>query len=121
MLTSRCIRSISKLSSSARLVRHASRLQQGSCKEGINVQIGLLGRSSTGGQCLAAQGKFGKRFTRSIYATTVAADFARIPEMMANSLIEAAGVDAGVADDDDEMTSSVKKGKHRRINCGWCS
>lgn len=41
--------------------------------------------------------------------------------MMANSLIEAAGVDAGVADDDDKMTSSVKKGKHRRINCGWCS
>lgn len=101
------------------LQRHASRLQQGGCKEGLNVQIGLLGRPSTVGQCLATESKFGRRFARSLYVTTVASDFARIPEMMANSLIEGAGGDADVADDDDEMTSPIKKGKHRRISPGY--
>ena len=43
-------------------------------------------------------------------------DIARIPEMLANSMIEGAGVDSDVADEDEEMSSNVKKGKHRRIN-----
>ena len=36
--------------------------------------------------------------------------------MLANSMIEGAGVDSDVADEDEEMSSNVKKGKHRRIN-----
>jgi len=43
-------------------------------------------------------------------------DIARIPEMLANVMTEGAGVDSDVADEDEEMSSTVKKGKHRRIN-----
>ncbi|KAL9973516.1 hypothetical protein ACROYT_G019985 [Oculina patagonica] len=119
MLTSRCFRSISKLSSSARLVRHASRLQKGSCGEGLVLQSGLLGRSTTGSQFLATQSKFGRRFTRSLCVTAVACDITRIPDMLANAITDGAGVDTDVADEDDEMSSPVKKGKHRRINPGY--
>jgi len=65
---------------------------------------------------LATQSKFGRRFTRSLCVTTVACDIARIPEMLANVMTEGAGVDSDVADEDEEMSSTVKKGKHRRIN-----
>jgi len=101
------------------LQRHASRLQQGSCKEGLILQSGLLGRTSTSGQLLVTQSKFGRRFTRSLCVASVACDIARIPEMLANSMIEGAGVDSDVADEDEEMSSTVKKGKHRRINPGY--
>lgn len=46
-------------------------------------------------------------------------DIARIPEMLANALTEGAGVESDVADEDEEMSSTVKKGKHRRINPGY--
>ena len=59
-----------------------------------------------------------KRLIVVLYYSYVG-DIARIPEMLANALTEAAGVDADVADDDDEMTSPVKKGKHRKINPGY--
>ena len=39
--------------------------------------------------------------------------------MLANALTEGAGVDTDVADEDEEMSSPVKKGKHRRINPGY--
>lgn len=112
MFSSRCFRSISKLSSSARLVLNASK--QGSCGEGLILQSGLLGRSKTSGQFLATQSKFGRRFTRSLYTTTVACDLSRIPEILADAVIEGAGLDSDIADDDDEMSSPVKKGKHMR-------
>lgn len=114
MFTGRCFRSISKVSSAARLMRHASRLQQGSCEQGLATQIGILGRSTTNGQILAVQSKFGRHFTRSLNATSVVCDISRIPEILINSVTEGAGVDSDVSDDDDEMSSPVKKGKHRK-------
>lgn len=39
--------------------------------------------------------------------------------MLANAITEGADVNTDVADDDDEMSSPVKKGKHRRINPGY--
>ncbi|XP_073252697.1 uncharacterized protein [Porites lutea] len=114
MFSSRCFRSISKLSSTARLVRHASRLQQETCREGLILQSGLLGRSATSGQCLATQSKYGRRFTRNLYITTVACDLSRIPEILTNSVTDGAGVDSDIAEDDDEMSSPVKKAKHWR-------
>jgi len=78
------------------------------------IQSGLIGRSMTNGQFLATQNKFGRRFTRNLYTTTVACDLSRIPEILANAVVEGAGVDTDISDDDDEMSSPVKKGKHRR-------
>ena len=46
-------------------------------------------------------------------------DIVRIPEMLANAMAEGAGVESDVADEDEEMSSTVKKGKHRRINPGY--
>ena len=46
-------------------------------------------------------------------------DVTRIPEMLANALIEGAGVDTDIGDEDDEMSSPVKNGKHRRNNPGY--
>ena len=34
-------------------------------------------------------------------------------------MIEGAGADSDVADEDEEMSSTVKKGKHWRINPGY--
>ena len=41
-------------------------------------------------------------------------DLSRIPEILANSVKEGAGLDSDMTDDDDEMSSPVKKGKHRK-------
>ena len=39
-------------------------------------------------------------------------DLSRIPEILTNSVIDGAGVDSDIAEDDDEMSSPVKKAKH---------
>ena len=41
-------------------------------------------------------------------------DLSRIPEILTNSVIDGAGVDSDIAEDDDEMSSPVKKAKHRQ-------
>ena len=41
-------------------------------------------------------------------------DLSRIPEILTNSVIDGAGVDSDIAEDDDEMSSPVKKAKHWR-------
>lgn len=110
MISSRCFRSISKLSSSARLVRHASR--QVSCGQGLIGQDIFLGRSTSVSQFLSTQSQFGRRFTRSLYSATVVCDLSRMPEILVNSLTQGVGVDTDISDDDDEMSSPVQQ-KHR--------
>ena len=39
-------------------------------------------------------------------------DLSRIPGILTNSVIDGAGVDSDIAEDDDEMSSPVKKAKH---------
>ena len=39
-------------------------------------------------------------------------DLSRIPEILTNSVVDGAGVDSDIAEDDDEMSSPVKKAKH---------
>lgn len=63
---------------------------------------------------LTTQSPFGRRFTRSLYSAVVVCDLSRIPEILANSVKEGAGLDSDMTDDDDEMSSPVKKGKHRK-------
>ena len=41
-------------------------------------------------------------------------DLSRIPEILTNPVIDGAGVDSDIAEDDDEMSSPVKKAKHRQ-------
>ena len=41
-------------------------------------------------------------------------DLSRIPEILTNSVIDGAGVDSDIAEDDEEMSSPVKKAKHWR-------
>ena len=41
-------------------------------------------------------------------------DLSRMPEILTNSVIDGAGVDSDIAEDDDEMSSPVKKAKHRQ-------
>ena len=48
------------------------------------------------------------------FFSTYLGDLSRIPEILADAVIEGAGLDSDIADDDDEMSSPVKKGKHRR-------
>ncbi|XP_067039457.1 uncharacterized protein [Acropora muricata] len=114
MISSRCFRSISNLSSPAKLVRHASRIQRLVRTQGLTTQSSLSGRSTTVSQFLTTQSPFGRRFTRSLYSAVVVCDLSRIPEILANSVKEGAGLDSDMTDDDDEMSSPVKKGKHRK-------
>lgn len=60
-----------------------------------------------------------KQLILLFYIVFLLGDIARIPEMLANAMTEGAGVESDVADEDEEMSSTVKKGKHRRINPGY--
>ncbi|XP_015776433.1 PREDICTED: uncharacterized protein LOC107354459 [Acropora digitifera] len=71
MISSRCFRSISNLSSPAKLVRHASRIQRLARTQGLTTQSSLSGRSTTVSQFLTTQSPFGRRFTRSLYSAVV--------------------------------------------------
>lgn len=95
-------------------MRHASRIQRLVRTQGLTTQSSVSGRSTTVSQFLTTQSPFGRRFTRSLYSAVVVCDLSRIPEILANSVEEGAGLDSDMTDDDDEMSSPVKKGKHRK-------
>ena len=52
-------------------------------------------------------------FHAVVYVFLLIGDIMRIPQILSDTIIEGAGVNTDIAEDDDEMSSPVKKGKHR--------